>query len=243
MEFKKILTLFAVFLAVSGVALALPGANIESSTPQERWSGDPAADQNDTTEGGNVTFLELNGTSLTDRWAGYYGNISSVVLYLTDETGGSSNHLYQWTGAGGPADWTSGIVCAAQDSAFDWSNAAAATGIEVNTAWSFGSVADNATQTFTLTGCDIDFTATGDQDVTGAAMIDNSGPAGSSTFSTCGIHDDNSATEPDFAFCTPNVTDTGSGVNYKGDAVNFELIVPITATETDTYFFFLEVEY
>ena len=127
MEFKKILTLFAVFLAVSGVALALPGANIESSTPQERWSGDPAADQNDTTEGGNVTFLELNGTSLTDRWAGYYGNISSVVLYLTDETGGSSNHLYQWTGAGGPADWTSGIVCAAQDSAFDWSNAAAAT--------------------------------------------------------------------------------------------------------------------
>ena len=239
MEFKKILTLFAVFLAVSGVALAIGGANIETSTPQDRWSGDTPLDS-DTTEGGNITFLELNGTSLTDRWAGYYGNITSVVLYLTDQDGGATNYLYHWEGAGGPADWTSGIVCAAEDSAFDWGNAAAATGVQVNSAWSFGSVADNATNTFLSSGCDIDFTATGDADVTGAAMIAHDSL---STFSTCGIHDGASAAEGDFAFCTPNVTDTTTGVNYKGDAVNFELIVPITAAATDTYYFFLEVTY
>jgi len=237
---KAIFVLLGVLLLGSGLVMAMGGAGIESATDLPRWSAsNNIPTQNDTTEGGNITALLLNSSSgLTDKWAGYFGNVTSVVLYLTDNNGGSSAYLFVWAAGGNPGDWKGGHVCASEDASFGWSSVSTTTAAAIDTAWGFGSAADNAANTFTASACDLDFVA--DPDVTGTIRAD--GDSGSSTFSTCAVDDGGSA-EGDFAFCVDELESTTTGKNYLNKSANFEFIVPTTVGQTETYYFFVEVIY
>lgn len=236
MEFKKIFVLFAVFLAVSGMALAIRGATIDGTfTDLDRWTATTGGGP-DTTEGGNITYGNLTGNSLTDRWAGYFGNISGATIYLTDEVGGSNNYLYQWTITGGSE---SGEVCVSTASAFDFTTATGATAAEVNTGFGLGSYADNATNTFDDGNCaNFTFEEQGVV-ISSAAEADH---MSQSAFSTCAVDDGTpGASYDDFAFCT---TINTSGQNYNASAAEYELIVPTnfsTATAFTQYYFYIEV--
>jgi len=67
-------------------------------------------------QGGNVTQLEINATSLTNRWQGYYGNISGQIT-LDDAQG---NTFYDWSS--GPNFAPVGNVYAANQSVTDWTD-------------------------------------------------------------------------------------------------------------------------
>ncbi|MBR9705071.1 hypothetical protein GOV12_06680 [Candidatus Pacearchaeota archaeon] len=62
---------------------------------------------------GNVTEMNIDATSTTKTWQGYYGNITGVVE-LTD---GSNNTLYNWT-----VDSPNGEVYASNESGVIWTN-------------------------------------------------------------------------------------------------------------------------
>jgi len=236
MEFKRLFVLFAVFLAVSGMAMAIRAAGADGDGGfLPRWEAATSTVSN-TTEGGNVSYLNLTGTSLTDRWAGFYGNISGATIYLTDDDSGTVNYLYSWAVSGGSE---TGEVCISTDASFDFGASSALTSAnDIDTAWSFGAVADNATNTFDDGPCPVFYFEEQGVTITGAV---NATHESSSTFSTCAINDTAVAAGTDLAFCAMI---NPSGTNYRGDTAGYELIAPTdasTPTATTTYFFFIEV--
>ena len=238
MEFGKLLTLFAVFLAVSGVAMALNGTNVQA-TDLTRWEA-AAISNSDLTEGGNITRVDLGSEQLTDRWAGYFGNITSSLILTDNDSNASTTYLYRWAQNASDAK---GEVCASTNSSFDFSSAGATTAAEIDTAWGFLGGLDLATNTFNDGTCD---NLTFDQDsnnVSGAPEAD--GDSGLSTFSTCTI-DDGTATpaKDNIAFCVEAVQNVSTGKNYRNDSVNFEFIVATNETfaGTETYYFFIELD-
>ncbi len=236
MEFKKIFVLFAVFLAVSGLALAIRGATIDSATDLTRWTG-ATSTASDVTEGGNITAVNLNGSSLTDRWAGYFGNISGANIYLTDASGGTTNYLYTWAVAG--ANQT-GEVCVSTFDTFDFATIGVADGADIDTAWGFAGGADLGVSTFNSGAtCNLSFEEQGSS-VSNTNTAD--GDSGLSSFETCVIDDGAAVAAPnDLAFCT-NINSTG--VNYLGTAnTEYEIIVAAndSLAATTTYYFFIEI--
>lgn len=236
MEFKKLFVLFAVFLAVSGMAMAIRGATIDGTvTDLTRWTG-ATSTAFDVTEGGNISIVNLNGSSLTDRWAGYFGNISGANIYLTDAAGGTTNYLYTWAVAG---ENQTGEVCVSTLDTFPFSTATTATGADIDTAWGFSGGADIGASTYTGSTCTLTFE---EQGVT-VANTGNVSHATNSTFYSCVIGDGAAVAAPDdLAFCV-NLQPTG-GTNYLGSTAEYELIVPTndsTPTALTTYYFFIEI--
>ena len=237
MEFRKMFVLFAVILAVSGMAMAMRAADIDGTmTDLPRWTG-VTSTASDITEGGNITEGNLNGTSLTDRWAGYYGNISSAAIYLTDNVTGISggNWLYHWNV--NDANQT-GEVCVSTNNAYNFVGVQVGQGADIDIGWAFWSGADTGTGTFTTMDCNLTFEEQG-------VTVTNTGRAahqGSSSFSTCILYGPPFMyNKGDFAFCT-HINTTGK--SYKNTNTEYELIVPTddsTATATETYYFYIEL--
>lgn len=116
---KKISLLLVAFVALL-ISAMFASAEISNTTgidrgDSERYSvtSTPGAEQ---AEAGNVTGFSINATSITQRWQGFYGNITGQVV-LGD---GSNNLFYEWGNANptgevfasnhtGPA-WT-GLSC------------------------------------------------------------------------------------------------------------------------------------
>jgi hypothetical protein len=78
----------------------------------------PSSRFNDTTtptaveaQAGNVTQLQINGTSVTRFWQGFYGNITGTII-LADSTG---NNFYDWN-----VTIPKGQVYASRNSAVSW---------------------------------------------------------------------------------------------------------------------------
>ncbi len=238
MKLKILLTLFVVLFATSGVATAMYNVNV-TPNDQTRWLGNVTGVDSHTMEGGNITLLTIGEQRLTDRWAGFYGNISNNI-YLRDNT--SSEYLYLWS-----ANTTDigGEFCASTNASFDFAIATSTAAIEVDWAWNFVSGLDIANNTFTYNDCNISI----DQDHnTILNTIRAKRDSGSSTFSTCVID-----TAPmmmgytpvpgDLAFCVDAIQNASTGRNYKNEPVNFEFIVPTNETGTPvTYYFFMELD-
>jgi hypothetical protein len=239
MEFRKLFVLFAVILAVSGMAMAIRAAAADGASANlVRWEA-ATSSVNITTEGGNISTQNLTGSGLTDKWAGFFGNISGVTLYLTDNASGTTNYLYHWTVAGGSEQ---GEVCVSTDASYDFTAPlSGANATDIDTAWAFGGAPDNATNTFNNGTCaDIIFEEQG-VTVSSAAKAEHERL---STFATCAIN--NSAVAAgdvnELAYCTLiNIT---NGLNYYGTGTDYELIVPTNdtnPTSTTQYFFFIEI--
>ena len=181
------------------------------------------------TEGGNITLMNLTATTLTDRWAAYYGNISGSII-LSTSTGNSNIYSWSYTLTNG------GEVCMATASAQTFSGTANATPSVIDSAFGLGSVDDNAANTMNLSNCTLVLSTGTEQNTTCARH------QGNSTFFTAVIVDSDNTSEADFAFCT-NISSTGRyfGNSAAGNA-NYELMVPTTpGAGTETYYFYAEL--
>jgi len=186
-------------------------ANITNKTTLERWGGGGSAD-NLECEGGNVTKVELNTESLTDRWAAFYGNILGDI-YLIDNVSGISSYLYHWA-------WTAadgGAVCASTNSSLLVVNVSGGKGSDVDNAWGFTGMTDSGSNTFKGLGCDIKLSAI---NITNAEYADTGSPGG---FRTCTLKMTSIPAKDEMLFCT-RINETGTA--YNGDPANYELIVP-----------------
>lgn len=100
--------IIAAILSVS-VAVAVPtGATVSEGT-QETYT--PSA-ESVTTEGGNVTQVNITGVTITNKWAGFWGEVSGYIV-LADSSG---KNFYNWT----ISDPTGAVVYAANDTISDW---------------------------------------------------------------------------------------------------------------------------
>jgi len=222
MNFRSILAILGVLVFGSGVVLAISGASIVGSEVERgRWSGITA--EFVTTEGGNISGVDINGTTLTDRWASYYGNVSGDII-LTDSVGTSRVYTWTWT----PAD--GGEVCVSDASAFNWTAVVAGLGSSIDTAMGWGSGADTGTITYTGAGGSITFNG-----VAPITTADSVTLTGSSTFDDVVVTD-----TTELAYCT-DIDDAGT--NYAGEDADYEIMVPTPDDVGDTvdYYFFAEL--
>jgi hypothetical protein len=222
---KKFILTLSFAVAMASIVFALTEASVGSATERGRWTG--AAAGSDSTEGGNITGINVSGDMLTEKWAAYYGNVTGSVM-LTDSAG--TNNVYSWSWA--PAD--GGEVCLSQDNNFPWASAEAAVRADVDTAFGFtAGDADSAANTYTDASCPLTI-----NEVAGA--ITSTGTTLLSGFDNCVLGDGIEAAEGDFAFCT-EINDAGT--NWNSEAANYEIMVPTTETAgaTETYYFYVEL--
>ncbi len=114
MKKTMFIVLMILILAFASMAIAAPtGGNITASGAQDRGTG--STSESLTTEGGNLTEINVSGTSITSNWAGFYGNLAGGIE-LSDS---SSNKFFEWT----VTDMTGAVVYATNAAVSDWSGA------------------------------------------------------------------------------------------------------------------------
>jgi hypothetical protein len=96
-------------LFVSLAAAAPTGGTLVNGTTEH---GTGTASGTFTAQGGNVTQINVSGTMMTTKWAGFYGIISGGIQ-LADAT---ANTFYQWT----ISNFTGAVVYAANSSVSSW---------------------------------------------------------------------------------------------------------------------------
>ncbi|MBD3398060.1 hypothetical protein GF412_02670 [Candidatus Micrarchaeota archaeon] len=178
-----------------------------------------------TIEGGNISGTNLDSNASTERWAGFYGNVTGELV-LAEAANSAFMHKWQWSPSNG------GEICISINSSLSLFFIAAATGAEIDSAWSFSpSVSDSGTNTFNLTNCSMNI---GGADLHGADYADT-GPAGG--FSTCVFKTvSGSPAKNDMLFCV-NIT---NGTLFNGLQGNYEVMAPTNAAPNsyETYYFY-----
>ena len=105
-----ITALLLTYFSITFVLGAPAGASVSIGT-QERAPAPPAGSL--TTQGGNVTQVNVSGYVVTDKWAGFWGEVSGDIR-LAD----ANNYIfYQWT----ITNVTGGVVYACNNTVSDWS--------------------------------------------------------------------------------------------------------------------------
>ncbi len=220
---KWIYAIFGIVL-LSGMAFAISGAAVGTEVERGKWSGNTSG--NVTTEGGNVSGVNVSAGVSTEKWASFYGDVVGSIV-LADS---SAAQVYSWTWA----TTDGGEVCVARDSAFDFSSLQLTTGGDVDTAYAYTTTdADSGTSTLTES-------CSATLDDVGSAVTSN-GVTLDSGFQTCAFDDGTSTpTTNELAFC---VDINGTGVNYNGEAADYEIMVPTGNGPSDTalYYFFVEL--
>lgn len=223
----RYMALLGALLLCAGVFAYPTGAAVTSVENLTRWT-DTATAGSFETEGGNISAINLSTTSLTDRWAAFFGNLSGMI-YLTDAVGGTSAYVYSWTAATAAG----GSVCASNANDFDFTAAVAADAAFIaglNTFFSHGDAPDNAINTYT-TSCDITFV---EGTITGSLGAPTGNDA-ADTFESCVIRDAGMKG----AVCTQV---QAAGTNYLGNVAQYELMVPTNpGTSLNTYYFYAEL--
>ena len=186
---------------------------------------------NTTTEGGNVTEVNLTSNSSTEKWAGFYGNVSGYLLLAQSYT---LPAMYVWTWS---AD-SGGEVCASVGSDFAWASLATETAADIDTTWGFTATdSDSAANTFTDASASYDVNGqTGT--TTGVNTYDNTGTQDWETFA---LNDGGGNNKADIAFCV-NMSDTNTFA--VGGTGAYQLMVPTDEAfgAFETYFFYVELE-
>jgi hypothetical protein len=225
MNFGKVLAILLCIVFAAGLVMAISGASV-AETKRPRWVGNTPG--NATTEGGNISQVNLSATTLTDRWSAFYGNVSGGIV-LSDNDNASA-YVYQWSTA---ANTSGGAVCASTNSSYIFTSLIGTNDSALNTAWGFGVASDNVTKTFTDSAtCNLNFSQGG---VATSARVNHT----TGSFWTCAMNDNRSTAKSSFAFCT-NISSTG--VNFKGNASQYEIMVPtVFGSGTETYYFYLQL--
>jgi hypothetical protein len=220
---KKFLWVVAAMALFCGTAFAIGNAS-GTEQSQSGWSNTSAASVSIDIEGGNVSNVDLSASTSTARWAGAYGNITGTILLGED---GVSSFMYEW--AVSVAEL--GEVCVSQNVAPTCANFAVTTAAEVDTAFGFTSGDDQAVDFFTDASVNLTVSGTTEISTTGATTLGDWEFGAAEFTETPG--------ESDLVFCA-NISQQAD--DYKGHAVDFELMFPTTTSEVDTYYFYIELE-
>ena len=227
---KKVHIVFGlmVLIVLASLVFAISGATLSSLTQRGRWAGDSASSA--TTQGGNITGVNVTVSQLTTRWASFYGNLTGTIK-LTDSVGTQNVYSWTWTNTNG------GKVCASTNSAVTWASSNTTNGSDIDSAYAFGSASDNATNTLTSL-CNFTLN-TPVVNLTNTSSVTHQGLSG---FKTCAMKQAASVpTKSQTTFCT--VINT-SGTNYNGESAQYEIMVPTNATanSNETYYFYAEIQ-
>ena len=232
--YKNILAIFGILLVGAGIVMAISGASV-SGGGSTRWSGD--ASGSNVTQGGNITAINIALSTLTSKWASYYGNVSGTLIL-----GDGSNNVYSWTWASG----TGGEVCVSTNSTFNFAAAHnMSNGTGIDTAWGFtGTDVDSGNNTYSAyvgkQGCNLNFSTANVYNTSNITI------QGLSNFKNCVIGANTTAMVAGqthlLAFCTV-IQPVSSGLNYKGQPANYEVMVATNNTvgATETYYFYAEL--
>lgn len=230
MDYKILVVGMAALMLTTFSAYAVGPAAIEWVS-ESNYAEDTAAFATDTTEGGNITRLNITAVnSSTEHWAGYLGLLSSTGMMIVLQDA-SENVFYNWS-------WNTaneGEVCAGIATSYVWNDLEAGAAADLDTAWAFGGISDTAVNTFTSTG-DINLTGV---EISGAPAA-GTGEDVADTFKTILVRDaTGSTTDSDFLFCAD--TQIGTGTGYDGSPADYEVIVPVSYGATETYYFYVEL--
>jgi len=221
----KYLVFGAVIIALlAGMPFAIGGANLTGDRNVFRWTG-LAPDRN-ATQGGNITSINLTQSSLTTRWAAFYGNVSGNITL-----GNMTSYVYQWN----YAISSLGTVCASTGSARNFVSPTNGVAADIDTDWTLGSSVDDAAHTFNNSNCTFTI-STGT--LTNTISADH---AQNSTFWTCAITVDSDTAQDNYAFCA-SIQSAGKPYVYTSGTANYEIMVPATpGNVSETYYFYAEL--
>ncbi len=118
-KFNVLMLAFVVMILAAYVVVGAPVSGTIEEGAQETAGAAGAAGQV-TTEGGNITEVNVSGEQITSRWTGFYGEVSGNVS-LEDA---NNNVFYYWS----VSDVTNATVYAANETVSSWSLSAAAAG-------------------------------------------------------------------------------------------------------------------
>ncbi len=205
--------LFAVLLVPS--ALAEPtGANVTIG-PSERGTATTAETVD--TEGGNVTEVNVSGTSITGRWAGFWGTVEGGIA-LTDA---ADNAFFEWT----VSNVTGAVVYAASAAVTDFSTLTAGNDT-VAPAYVQADVTDNYNNTFNVT----DTFTSASLNIAGAPFVTTLGGAGA--LRTYSLADGTT-----HIWAAEAVQDS---TGFNTETVDYQLLAPANSAGI-TYTFYLEL--
>lgn len=218
-ELKILIAISVIAVCLSFPVYADPAGGETDFLGESR--GGATSSQTETVEGGNVTGVNISGTQITTKWAGFYGNISGGII-LAD---GSSNTFYEWT----VTDLTGAIVYAANTSVSDWSTLANASATDMPSFLTTAAT-DNYTETLSTGGSgtfDGDalttyYTTTWNDTAQGSLETHSLLADGGNTLIWAGVAEDGT---------------TG----FNGGSLDYQIIVPADGTTTTTYNFYLEL--
>ena len=188
--------------------------------------------------GGFEGRFDLSAVSQSQAWAGFYGNISSLIV-LKDLSG---DGFFEWS-----EPVLSGQVFASTSSSPDWSSLGAdVSAVSVDSLWGFGSWADNASSSF-VSDSNTEFEVGSNAGpVTIAAGTRNSlntSSTGAGVFEEVLLADSFPVSSKEnlvFA-CLVN----GLQESFKGGSAHFQMILPnnqVNASSLDTYYFYAQIE-
>jgi len=165
-------------------------------------------------QGANVTMMNLSATVSTDRWQGFFGNVSGSV-----QIGLGFNIFYDF-GTG-----TVQYVYASQNQSFDFDSLEAAAAADIDTVWNYAGGNDQAIDIY------VDTT-----DISGiTAPSAEMEPVGQNLNSTA-LDDSNTGDKGSFAFGA--LVQSGATC-FDGTVCDYELLVPADGIET--YYMFVEI--
>lgn len=219
-----VVTVALVILLLVSFAYGAPGGADVSDGAQERANETTSGQV--TTEGGNVTQVNITGTSLTGRWAGFYGEVSGG-LYLGDSTGDA---FYRWT----VSDFTGAVVYASNGTISDWSSGnIKALDAQYLPSYVTGSATDNYTNTFNFSGS---FNSSS-LDIASVAYTQTwQNGAQTATFQTYALSTNDNSTLIWAAIVDPDSTSFQGGTN----TTDYQLLAPADGG-TETYNFYMEL--
>ena len=220
---KKILLSVAIAFAFFCAPLfAISNITItgQSST---RWNGAISA-SSVTTEGGNISAVNITTSQLTTKWASFYGNVSGTIILGSSST----SVVYTWT----TTNSAGGEVCVSTSATYPFSLMSNTSAANIDSAFGTTGIPDDAASTFT-TLCPPYINVGGSNNLTDYTAAQTQG---SSTFFTCAANTSSGTDADNHAFCTAI---NGSGKNFDNVASDFELMVP-TGASTRAYYFFME---
>lgn len=221
--FLSALMVLSIFAMAAVPVSAGPGTT--SATEESSTNPDPTASGTITTQGGEISNVTLVADSFTERWAGFYGNVTGTISLGSAEAGTAD--LYKW-------DWTvadEGEVIASTSNSITWADLVngAAAEVDAANAWNFDSGSDKAADTF------VDDTGSftiGDATAAAAPLALTEGG-----YNTGIIKDATTVTgKGDLLFV---VSINTGGTTFNGETHDFEMIVPTGATEN--YYFYVEL--
>ena len=225
---NKTIWALAFVVLCSGMAFAIGNATVDQHTTS-KWV-DVTGAGNIVTEGGNVSNVTLDVNLSTEKWAGAYGEIDGNLVLAEDL--GTANFMYSWT----YNDSAGGTACVSTNSNPTWASAAGGIAASaIDTAWGFTPEdGDSAVNTLDDSGLVA---------INGLTLAASAAAIDLGTWETVVVGGLGTGGTLPYAFCV-NISQTAKN-NYRGAGypVDYEVMMPAnqTATETETYYFFVEL--